>query len=221
MALFGKKGAAKASAPKEPPKFVTKFNEIPPKKRALILVVILIVIGGLFVWQFYLPKTNQIKTLETQLEKLNKDLATAKKNAAEIDMIKAQVKEAEEKLSRDVKALPETEEIPLLLTTISKAGQEENLEFLLFEPQKEIMQDFYSEIPVKIEVVGEYHDIARFFSKVANLPRIVVIRNITMRPYTGTRKSQYTKPGFNLSVACIAATYKFVDVAQAPPPKKK
>lgn len=212
---LGKK--KRASGPKPTPKIVEKFNEMPPKKRAMILVAIIVIVGGGFLWFYAKPKYDQIKRLEKNLLNLENDLTAARKNAAEIDMIKQQVKEAEEAFGREIKALPETEEIPVLLTNISKAGQEENLEFLLFEPQKETVFDFYAEIPVKIEVIGEYHDVARFFSKLANFPRVVVVRNLTIKPYAPPKDSTTRRSGFNLSVSCIASTYKFIDT---PPPAK-
>ena len=211
---LGKK--RKTTGTKTTPKALEKFNEMPPKKRAMVLIAIIIVVGGAFVWFYAKPKYDQIKELEVNLVDLEKDLTTAKKNAAEIDTIKQQVKDAEEAFGREIKALPETEEIPVLLTNISKAGQEENLEFLLFEPQQEVSFDYYSEVPVRIEVIGEYHDVARFFSKLANFPRVVVIRNVVMKPYTVSTNSTYKRPGFNLSVSCIASTYKFTDKPLAP-----
>lgn len=200
-----------AAGPKATPKALEKFNEMPPKKRAMVLVAIIVIAGGAFVWFYAKPKYDQIKGLEKNLVNLEQDLSTAKKNAVEIDLIKQQVKEAEDAFGREIKALPETEEIPVLLTNISKAGQEENLEFLLFEPQKEALFDYYSELPVKIEVIGEYHDVARFFSKLANFPRVVVIRDLAVKPYTPGKDSTVKLPGFSLSVSCIASTYKFTD----------
>lgn len=215
MALsLGKKKKASAG-PKPTPQIIEKFNAMPPKKRALVLIVIIVVVGGAFAWFYAKPKFDQIKNLEVNLTGLERELATAKRNAAEIDVIKQQVKEAEEAFQRERKALPETEEIPVLLTSISKAGQEENLQFLLFEPQKEVVYDYYAEIPVKIEIMGDYHDVARFFSKLANFPRIVVIRNLTIKPFNAPRSGNmvsYAKNGFNLSVSCIASTYKFTDI---------
>lgn len=221
MALsLGKKRKAAAS-PKATPSTLDKFNDMPPKKRTMILVAIIIIVGGAFIWFYAKPKYDQIKSLEIKLGGLEKDLTTAKKNAAEIDMIKLQVKEAEEAFKREIKALPETEEIPVLLTNISKAGQEENLEFLLFEPQNEALFDYYSEIPVKIEVIGEYHDVARFFSKLTNFPRVVVVRDLSVKPYAPGKESTIQRSGFNLSVSCIASTYKFTDKPLPDTNKKK
>jgi type IV pilus assembly protein PilO len=122
------------------------------------------------------------------------------------------MQEAEVQFKRAMTALPEKEEIPSLLTSISRSGQDVGLEFLLFEPKLEVRKDFYAEIPVSIEVNGGYHDLAIFFDKVARLNRIVNIKNISME-----RK----KDNQELSTKCTAVTYKFVEPAPKKPGSKK
>ena len=77
------------------------------------------------------------------------------------------MEEAEVQFKTAMKALPEKEEIPSLLTSISRSGQDVGLEFLLFEPKNEVRKEFYAEIPVAMHVIGGYHDLAIFFDKVA------------------------------------------------------
>jgi len=79
-----------------------------------------------------------------------------------------------------MKALPDKKEIPSLLTSISEAGKEAGLEFLLFQPISEINKDFYAEIPVSIKVAGNYHNVGLFFDNVSRLFRIVNIKDIVM-----------------------------------------
>ena len=37
---------------------------------------------------------------------------------------------------------------------------------------------FYAEVPVKVEVVGDYHTVARFFDELSRLPRIVHVQDM-------------------------------------------
>ena len=123
------------------------------------------------------------------------------------------MKEAEAKFNMAMKKLPEKEEIPSLLTSISDAGQAVGLEFLLFQPKTEKKKEFYAEIPVSMSLRGDYHNLAIFFDQVARLNRIVNIENITMnRVKKGKKKSLG-----ELTAKCTAVTYKFIDE----PPKKK
>ena len=118
------------------------------------------------------------------------------------------MQDAEEQFKIVMRALPENEEIPTLLTGISKAGTDSGLNFILFQPKPDETKDFYAEIPVAMTVTGDYHGVATFFESVAGLNRIVNIRNIDMKP---------DKESTNLTTTCTAVTYKFIEASDAQP----
>ena len=188
--------------------FFEKLEQLTKIQRILISVGVFVLIIGLAGWYFYRPKINKIGELETKLEKIEKQLHAAKRNAAALDKFKAEMKEAETQFKLAMQALPEKEEIPSLLTSISKSGNDAGLHFLLFEPKPEVRKEFYAEIPVAINVKGTYHNLAIFFDKVARLSRIVNVKDITMGQ---------AKDGIVLDASCTAVTYKFVE----PAPKQK
>jgi len=141
------------------------------------------------------------------LAQVQQELAKAKKNASELNDWRNKMKQKEAQYKTVMRALPEKEEIPSLLAGISQAGRDAGLEFLLFQPKPESAKEFYAEIPVDISVSGTYHQVAVFFDKVSNLPRIVNIRDIKMVP-AGQKDS-----GGTLTTACQAVTYKFIESA--------
>ena len=122
------------------------------------------------------------------------------------------MKEAEAQFKLAMRKLPEKEEIPSLLTSISDSGQQVGLEFLLFEPKAEKPKEFYAEIPVAMSIRADYHNLAIFFDQVARLSRIVNIRDIKIGRAKGKGKDTP-----ELSTKCTAVTYKFVESS----PKKK
>ena len=69
-----------------------------------------------------------------------------------------------------------------------------------------VPKDFYADIPVKITVIGDYHDIALFFESVAKLPRIV---NITDIQITKAKKTAGEK--ILLQTNCVIKTYMFLE----------
>ena len=98
------------------------------------------------------------------------------------------MKKKEAQYKQVMRALPEKEEIPSLLAGISQVGKDAGLEFSsLSSPSRRTRKDFYAEIPVDISVSGSYHQVAVFMDKVANLPRIVNIRNIKMTPQSRSK----------------------------------
>ena len=124
------------------------------------------------------------------------------------------MKEAEAQFQMAMKKLPEKEEIPSLLASISNSGQLVGLEFLLFEPKPERKKEFYAEIPVAMNIKGDFHNLAIFFDQVARLSRIVNIRNIQMAGAKGKNTS-------DLNAKCMAVTYKFVEKSAPKKNKKK
>ncbi|UCF89997.1 MAG: type 4a pilus biogenesis protein PilO [Desulfobacterales bacterium] len=184
-----------------------KIEGLSKLQRMLIFCGVFALLITAVVYFLYLPKYKKIGNLTKDLEKLEKQLATAKRNAANLDNFQAQMEAARVQFKTAMRALPEQKEIPALLTSISKSGQEVGLEFLLFEPKPEKRKEFYAELPVAMNVKGTYHELALFFDKVARLSRIVNIGNIQMAKGKG---------GSNLSAKCTAVTYRFVDA-----PKKK
>jgi type IV pilus assembly protein PilO len=189
--------------------FFAKIEELSKVQRILIFSGVFIAIIAIFVFLLYKPKLANISNLKSQLKKLEQKLVVAKKNAANLKKFQKKMQEAEVQFKTAMRALPEKEEIPSLLTSISRSGQDVGLEFLLFQPKSEVRKEFYAEIPVAMQVVGGYHDLAIFFDKVARLSRIVNIKNIEMGR---------AKDSVDLNTSCTAVTYKFVEPA---PPKKK
>ena len=122
------------------------------------------------------------------------------------------MKEAEDDFNLSRKALPDKEEIPLLLTSVSQFGHDAGLEFILFEPKPEVPKEFYAEIPVSITVAGTYHHVGTFFDRVSNLNRIVNIKDIRMAPPGKDAKTSISSGDITrLITSCTAVTYKFVE----------
>jgi type IV pilus assembly protein PilO len=195
------KGLAKSVEP-----FFEKVEKLSKVQRITISAVIFGLVAGGFIYFLYWPKFERIKQLNTQLKKIEDKLKIAKRNAKDLKKFQAKMKEAEAQFQVAMKKLPEKEEIPSLLSSISNSGQHVGLDFLLFEPKPENKKEFYAEIPVAMNIKGDYHNLALFFDQVARLSRIVNIQNIQM-------SSAKEKDSKDLNTKCMAVTYKFVETA--------
>ncbi len=185
-----------------------KLGQLNKLHRILICVgTFLLLVGGFFYFS-YLPKMQQIKGLKAQKSSLEQSLRVAKAKAAQLEEYRARMKKAQEDFMIAKAVLPETKEIPSLLTSISQSGQDAGLEFLLFQPKPEVKKGFYAEIPVDVKVLGSYHNVASFFDNVSRLYRIVNIEKVEMKAGKGNEK---------LNTACTAVTYKFLEVAEKKP----
>lgn len=182
--------------------FFEEMENLPKAKRIYICVAAFFILAGSFVYFSYIPKISKIDELDAEYKRLETELSLAKKRAGHLERYRDEIKMAEAQFRTAMKALPDRKEIPSLLTDISQAGLDAGLEFLLFRPKPEENMGFYAKIPVSIEVVGGFHSVALFFDRVANLSRIVNIKDIKM-----------TLPGDEemLITSCTAVTYRFVE----------
>jgi type IV pilus assembly protein PilO len=215
MALDVKKGLGDVKVPTIP---WHKLSKLSRAHKIIISVAILGTLWGCFVWFFYMPQTEKISKLNQDLKSAQDKLARLKNVEQNLRAFKKQFKETELKFKEALKLLPDNEEIPTLLTSISNLGAESGLEFILFQPQKDVPRNFYAEIPLKLEVTGPYHNVATFFDQVSRLSRIVNIGDVTM---TEMKAAKTQADVVILKTACTATTYKFIEAKEEPKKGKK
>lgn len=119
--------------------------------------------------------------------------------ASKLDIYRQQMIEMENKFSQLLKRLPTSNETPGLLDDLSYVGTTSGLTFLKIGWLPEIEKEFYTELPIKIEVVGTYHEFGEFVGKVAQLPRIVSLHDFSI---ISTGSSQ-------LTFSVVAKTYRY------------
>ncbi|PKN25980.1 MAG: protein PilO [Deltaproteobacteria bacterium HGW-Deltaproteobacteria-21] len=188
-----------------------KIEKIKMPFRIVILAGTVILLGGLFAWFYYIPKSEEIVKTRNEIAALEQKLTKAKITARRLAQFEAEWAQVDTQFKDALKLLPNTKEIPTLLKTITQLGSDSELEFRLFSPQREKMQDFYVEIPVSIEVKGNYHHVAVFFDKVGAMERIVNILNVSMAPDAARSTT--------LNTRCDAVTYRFKGESDGAPPK--
>ncbi|MGO2167264.1 type 4a pilus biogenesis protein PilO, partial [Pseudoalteromonas sp.] len=119
--------------------------------------------------------------------------------AINLDIYRQQMVEMEEKFSQLLKRLPTSNETPGLLDDLSYVGTTSGLTFLKIGWLPEIKKEFYTELPIKIEVVGTYHEFGDFVDKVAQLPRIVSLHDFSIN----------TSGDSELTFSVVAKTYRY------------
>ena len=193
--------------------FFEKIEKIKMPIRIVILVGTIVVMGALFVYLIYLPKTKAIEDTTKEIEQLNHNLKVAIMTTKKLPQLRAQKAKVDTQFKEALNLLPDKKEIPSLLRKVTQLGNDSNLDFRLFIPRPETAHDFYMDIPVSIEVRGNYHDTLVFFDKVGHMERIMNILNVSMKPVSARSTTLIT--------TCNAVTYRFKGESDAAPPKKK
>lgn len=197
---------------------IQKISDLTKLQRILLSIALVALIVGGFVYFLYMPNFEQISKLKKEIAEQETKLKETKKKADQLAEYQKKMEEAEARFKIAAKALPEKNEVPSLLTSISQLGTEAGLEFLLFKPEPEKLQDFYAELPITMELAGTYHDLGAFFDQLAGMSRIVNINKFEMTADAKKAKRSVKVKGKaggagegDLFISCIAETYKFVE----------
>lgn len=161
-------------------KYLKQIKSLPLYVQIIIASLPSVLLIALFVFFIYMPKNEEIGSLETRLVKLDTDILSAESKVKRLDDLIAENELLKRKLSRLKEQLPEEEEVSVLLKQISELGLRSGLEILLWKPaaRKTEPQGLYVEIPVDVEVITEYHKLGDFYSHVSRLPRLVNISDM-------------------------------------------
>jgi type IV pilus assembly protein PilO len=189
----------------------------PVAVRGFFVALIFAVCAG-FAW--YMLVWNEDRPVLQKAEADEQDLRSQFENkqqrAANLEAYKGQLSEMERSFGTMLRQLPGKTEVPNLLVDISQTGLAAGLQEKLFQPGSEKGNGFYAELPIKIKLVGSYHEFGAFVSGIAALPRIVTLHDIQIAPTAGDKGYD------NLTMDVTAKTYRYIeDEGAAHPAKKK
>lgn len=175
---------------------------------AIGLIFVLVAVGGTyyFVWRNKIPQLEQVQQQE---QDLRLTFESRQKLAANFDAYRAQLEEVERTFGAMLRQLPGETEVPSLLVDISQTGLAAGLEERLFQPMSESSREAYSELPIKIQLVGSYHELGNFVSGVVALPRIVTLHDVTLKPESQQQGRQAN--GARLIMDVTAKTYRYLE----------
>jgi type IV pilus assembly protein PilO len=183
------------------------FVKMSKAQKIIAMAVILAVIAGLYVYLLYLPASAEREKKKADMGKLETQLRELRAIAEDQKRFQADSARLREEVELAIAQLPTSKEIPSLLANISNLGKDAGLEFILFRPQPEVIQEFLAMIPVDIKVKGTYTDVAIFFDRVSKMPRIVNISGV------GMEGAKEVLGRWEITTSCTATTFKFIEKA--------
>jgi type IV pilus assembly protein PilO len=187
-----------------------QIAKLPSAARGAIAAVILLLLGSGYYSLMYKAQAQQLEGLRAQEMELQRKLSEVRSITANIEEFQEEIANLELKLQRVLRQLPNEREIEVLLTDISNLGKTAGIEIKSFRRKQEVVHDFYAEVPIDIEIEGQFHDVARFFDLLAGLPRIVNMGAIDVKIATDTLEKTVLK------VSGTATTFRFVGQAANP-----
>lgn len=178
------------------------INELPfwPRPfRIAVLCIIAIAVLGLGYHFILADEWANYKREVAKESQLKRDYESKYQVAINLPLYHEQLKQLNSDLEALLAMLPNDDETPKLLDDISLIGTKSGLRFDRIEWLMPQPREFYTALPMKIELNGAYHQIGNFVGQMSSLDRIISVKNFKM---------QLQDDGGVLNLSINAETYR-------------
>ena len=187
---------------------IRKLLKLKTPAKIGVTAAAVLVVGLLFYQLLYSDVADDIKKAKAQEGELRDEKASYAKRKGEYLAYRNELGQLQEEQRELLKALPKKAEIPSFISNIQEQAELAGLEVLVIDIAPEVAQELYVKIPVRMEIRGSYHQIAKFFKNTSELRRIVNVENLTLTPERGTAGEQQNAPT-RMRAKFVAATFRF------------
>jgi len=174
---------------------------------------LMILSGVVYFVVFYGDVATSIKAEQSRQRQLEDDLSEAQKaqHAYQLDL--AELSDRQQRQRELNKILPATTEYPAFLSAVQSVANVAGVNLSAWTPQDEAPEQFYARVPMRLELEGRFHQVAKFFYNVGQLDRIINMENISI-----------TEPHMKgdevlLKVTALATAFHSIDDKRVPPKK--
>jgi type IV pilus assembly protein PilO len=136
---------------------------------------------------WYSPQRDEIAVLEVHLEQLRARNLQAQVVAARGGVgLEERLAVYERHVERLEQLIPEGEELPTLMNSITLEAQRAGVDLTGLNPDESVPGELYTLQSYEVNVVGDYHPVGRFLTAVASLPRIITPVGLELEVFEGT-----------------------------------
>ena len=154
---------------------------MPGPRGALLLAVLATLVAAAY-YREHRGRDAEVQSLQRRLERLEAGNAHARSLVPEGTPPRASGPQRyADHIARLERLIPRSEEVPALLESLAAEARRSGLGDLGFiRPGEGEANPFYTKRSYELSVEGGYHDVARFLTAVASLPRIVTPVDLEM-----------------------------------------
>ena len=156
------------------------LNRLTSTGKSAVIAGVLVLGAIAYYVVFYDDLAKSIDRARAQETSLHADLATARQNEFAYQRDLAELTERQQRQNQLAKVLPNSTEYPAFLSSLQSVSNTSGVTLSAWAPQPEVMEKFYARVPMRLDVEGRFHQIAKFFYGVGQLDRIINMENISM-----------------------------------------
>lgn len=159
---------------------IDEIPEWPATAQNVLLGVLAIIVLAAAIFFVVLPAQQDVELAKQDESLLRTQFRIKAEQVAALPNVDEQVEELQRFYSHLTKQLPAEDELALLLAGINDTGLQYNLNFEKLNWNKGKHVGWLYQVPLDIELTGEYADMGQFSAALARLPRIVALQDFTL-----------------------------------------
>jgi Tfp pilus assembly protein PilO len=186
------------------------WNALSVRGQLAVLGMLSALSGGA-AWQSVVaPARANLAAREARLAVLRVDVARARATAARLPAFEREVNELEASLRQATAILPDEKDPQDVLRTLHELASESALNISHFTPKPPASRPQFAEWPIELGLEGSYHDLGRFFDRVATMSRLMSVSDLNIKVHP--------RPAGDTTIAasCVATTFVFAKDASPP-----
>ena len=156
------------------------FNSLPIPGRIGFGLFILAASAGAFYFLFYADVVDQVAKERTRTTSLQAEENVQKQAQLSYLADRDELAIREQREREFNKILPAETEAAGFLSTIQQVSNVAGISLNAWQPQEEQTQSFFAKVPMKLEVTGRFHQLAKFMFEIGRTDRIINVENIEL-----------------------------------------
>lgn len=186
-----------------------------PIPARILISLGLLVLGALAYYVvFYSEVSGQIQQAQAKRASLEGDLKAAKKAEAVYQKDLEELAKRRERERELNKVLPASTEYPAFLSSVQTVANMSGVDLTAWSPQPEVKEQYYARVPMKVQLTGKFHQIAKFFYGIGQNDRIMNMENISLS------KPRLVDREIYLDVEGLATAFRALEASEVGAPKQ-
>jgi type IV pilus assembly protein PilO len=156
------------------------LSKVPLWGKILAGVLGALAVFGIYWFVFYSDVSAKIEGANRQKQALKDELVQQQQAQASYFADRDELAVREQRARELNKVLPPDAEEDAFLSTVQTASNAAGIDLKAYAPQDEVSQNFYARIPMRLEMSGRFHQIAKFAYELGKSDRIINVENIQL-----------------------------------------
>lgn len=158
---------------------IDEIAEWPLLPQSLVVLLLMMIIQGFGYWFYLQPEQEALQRAVEEEKNVKIALRIKANKAAALPQLQSQLDELSNRYDYLLQQLPAQKELATLLASVNELGLENDLTFTRIDWGEKLSKDFLYQLPLNIELTGDYNDIGQFSQAIAELPRIISFSDVT------------------------------------------